>query len=141
MHGKVWVLDTETKGTGAQMVPLESTLKQPQPKEHFLPATARRHKPAPEPVERAPRRFRVTEVVSRRPAGDALDARATLGVLAGQRSSVDVNVSVWEPGEDRWRLLTLAEKQLLWARRPTSTAAGWGSGASAAAQCSSHRAS
>ena len=61
MHGKVWVLDTETKGTGAQMVPLESTLKRPQPKEHFLPATARRHKPAPEPVERAPRRFRVTD--------------------------------------------------------------------------------
>ena len=30
---------------------------------------------------------------------------------------VDVNVSVWEPGEDRWRLLTLAEKQLLWQRR------------------------
>ena len=123
MHGKVWVLDTETKGTGAQMVPLESTLKQPQPKEHFLPATARRHKPAPEPVERAPRRFRVTDVVSRRILGDDLDARATLGLLAGQRSSVDVNVSVWEPGEDRWRLLTLAEKQLLWERR-TSTAAG-----------------
>ena len=124
MHGKVWVLDTETKGTGAQMVPLESTLKQPQPKEHFLPATARRHKPAPEPVERAPRRFRVTDVVSRRVLGDDLDARATLGLLAGQRSSVDVNVSVWEPGEDRWRLLTLAEKQLLWERRRTSTAAG-----------------
>ena len=91
--------------------------KQPQPKEHFLPATARRHKPAPEPVERAPRRFRVTDVVSRRTLGDDLDARATLDVLAGQRSSVDVNVSVWEPGEDRWRLLTLAEKQLLWDRR------------------------
>jgi hypothetical protein len=117
MHGKVWVLDTETKGTGAQMVPLESTLKRPQPKEHFLPATARRHKPTPEPVERAPRRFRVTDVVSRRILGDDLDARATLGVLAGQRSSVDLNVSVWEPGEDRWRLLTLAEKQLLWDRR------------------------
>jgi hypothetical protein len=24
---KVWVLDTETKGTGAQMVPLEKVLK------------------------------------------------------------------------------------------------------------------
>jgi len=124
MHGKVWVLDTETKGTGAQMVPLESTLKRPQPKEHFLPATVHRHKPVPEPVERAPRRFRVTDVVSRGTLGDDLDARATLGVLAGQRSSVDVNVSVWEPGEDRWRLLTLAEKQLLWERRPRSTAAG-----------------
>jgi hypothetical protein len=121
MKGKVWVLDTETKGTGAQMVPLESTLKQPQAKEHFLPATAKRHKPAPAPVERAPRRFRVTEVVSRQILGDELDARATLTLLGGQRSSVDVNVSVWEPEEERWRLLTLAEKQLLWERRAVGT--------------------
>jgi hypothetical protein len=109
------------------MVPLESTLKQPQPKEHFLPASARRHKPAPEPVERAPRRFRVTDVSSRQVLGDELDARATLALLSEQRSSVDINVWVWEPEEDRWRLLTLAEKQLLWERRgrgPTSTAAG-----------------
>jgi hypothetical protein len=124
MKGKVWVLDTETKGTGAQMVPLESTLSRPQPKEHFLPAGARRHKPAPGPVERAPRRFRVTDVSTRQVLGDDLGARATLALLAGQRSSVDVNVSVWEPGEERWRLLTLAEKQLLWERRRTSTAAG-----------------
>ena len=117
MHGKVWVLDTETKGTGAQMVPLESTLKTPQPKEHFLPATARRHKPAPEPVERAPRRFRVTDVVSRRTLGDDLDARATLGAVgraAQQRRRQRLGLGA---GEDRWRLLTLAEKQLLWERR------------------------
>jgi hypothetical protein len=29
--GKVWVLDTETKGTGASMVPLEKALKRPEP--------------------------------------------------------------------------------------------------------------
>jgi hypothetical protein len=29
--GKVWVLDTDTKGTGAEMVPLEKTLKRPEP--------------------------------------------------------------------------------------------------------------
>jgi hypothetical protein len=121
MKGKVWVLDTETKGTGAQMVPLESTLSRPQPKEHFLPASARRHKPAPQPVERAPRRFRVTDVSTRQTLGDDLDARATLALLAGRRSSVDVNVSVWEPDEDRWRLLTLSEKQLLWERRSSGS--------------------
>jgi hypothetical protein len=121
MKGKVWVLDTETKGTGAQMVPLESVTTQPRPKEHFLPATARRHKTAPQPVERAPRRFRVTDVASRRVLGDELDARATLALLAGQRSSVDVNVSVWEPDEARWRLLTLSEKQLLWERRSSGS--------------------
>jgi hypothetical protein len=31
--GKTWVLDTETKGTGANMVPLEKVLKQPEPAE------------------------------------------------------------------------------------------------------------
>jgi hypothetical protein len=30
--GKVWVLDTETKGTGANVVPLEKTLAEPAPK-------------------------------------------------------------------------------------------------------------
>lgn len=29
--GKVWVLDTETKGTGANMVPLEKAVKPPEP--------------------------------------------------------------------------------------------------------------
>jgi hypothetical protein len=29
--GKTWVLDTETKGTGANMVPLEKVLKRPEP--------------------------------------------------------------------------------------------------------------
>jgi hypothetical protein len=28
--GKVWVLDTETKGTGAHVVPLEKVLRQPE---------------------------------------------------------------------------------------------------------------
>jgi hypothetical protein len=92
-------------------------LEQPRPKEHFLAPGARRHKREPEPVERPPRRFRVTDISTRQVLGDDLGARATLALLAGQRSSVDVNVSVWEPEEERWRLLTLAEKQLLWERR------------------------
>jgi hypothetical protein len=29
--GKVWVLDTDTKGTGARMVPLESVQEKPEP--------------------------------------------------------------------------------------------------------------
>src|SRR5688572_14211568 len=29
--GKVWVLDTETKGTGANVVPLERVLQRPEP--------------------------------------------------------------------------------------------------------------
>jgi hypothetical protein len=41
--GKVWVLDTETKGTGANMVPLEKTLAKPAPKPI---------RPAPKPERR-----------------------------------------------------------------------------------------
>jgi hypothetical protein len=51
--GKTWVLDTETKGTGANMVPLEKVLKKPDAGEE--PA---RRRPAPksEPAASAPRR-------------------------------------------------------------------------------------
>jgi hypothetical protein len=118
MKGKVWVLDTETKGTGAQMVPLESVQKQPQPKEHLLPATTHRKKRAPaEPAPRQPRRFKVVDISSRRVLAEDVDLRHTLDLLGTQRSSVDVNIHVWEPEHERWRLLTLGERQLLWERR------------------------
>ena len=40
--GKVWVLDTETKGTGAAMVPLEKAQKQPEPRKARPTGEARR---------------------------------------------------------------------------------------------------
>ena len=55
--------------------------------------------------------------MSRRVLADGVGARATLDVLGDVRSIVDVNVSVREPGSDRWRLLTLAEQRALWERR------------------------
>jgi hypothetical protein len=48
--GKVWVLDTETKGTGANVVPLEKTLAEPAPK------PVRRPRPAGAPPSSEPRR-------------------------------------------------------------------------------------
>jgi hypothetical protein len=41
---KTWVLDTDTKGTGARMVPLEDVLEQPERKPR---TAARARKPAP----------------------------------------------------------------------------------------------
>jgi hypothetical protein len=116
--GRTWVLDTETKGTGAQMVPLDKVVKQPDPssKPLFVPRK-RRPKPPPEPAPRAPRRFKVVDISTRAVLAEEVDARATLDLLGGIRSSVDVNVSVWEPSTEAWRLLTLREKQLLWDRR------------------------
>jgi hypothetical protein len=43
---KTWVLDTETKGTGARMVPLEEVLEKPEPK---APSTPPARKPATPP--------------------------------------------------------------------------------------------
>ena len=113
---RTWILDTETKGTGAQMVPLDKVVKQPDPTPLFVPRK-RRLRPAPEPAPRAPRRFKVVDLTSRAVLAEDADARTTVELLGGIRSSVDVNVSVWEPSTEAWRLLTLREKQLLWERR------------------------
>ena len=115
---RTWILDTETKGTGAQMVPLDKVVKQPDRKPLFVPRK-RQPKPAAAPAPRPPRRFKVVDLSSRAVLSDDADARATLDVLGGIRSSVDVNVSVWEPSTEAWRLLTLREKQMLWDRRTT----------------------
>ena len=117
--GRVWVLDTDTKGTGAEMVPLDKVQQKPAATSEpfFVPPkpTPREPKPA-EP--RAPRRFKVVDVTTRAVLADGSGARETLEALRGVRSIVDVNVSVWEPVTERWRLLTLAEQRVLWDRRP-----------------------
>jgi hypothetical protein len=115
---KVWVLDTETKGTGAQVVPLEQVQRRGQraPEPVFVPP--KRRPPAPKPPEpRVRRRFRVVDVLSREVLADDADARATLDALDAVEHVVDVEVFVWEPRSERWRLLTLGEQQALWKRR------------------------
>ncbi len=117
--GKVWVLDTETKGTGATMVPLERVLRRPTA-EPPLATVQFDRPPRPRPGGAAPhagRRFRVVDVRSRRVLGDDLDARATLGLLENVAHVVDVHVHVWQPESERWRLLTHGEQQTLWRLR------------------------
>jgi hypothetical protein len=121
---KVWVLDTETKGTGANMVPLERVLRKRTGESvpgFDLPPL---RPPAPDSSEpRAPREFKVIDIVSRRVLGEGLDARGTVDVLEDVRSIVDVTVYVWEPQAKRWRMLTFGETQALWAcRAPTNQA-------------------
>jgi hypothetical protein len=126
--GKVWVLDTETKGTGAQMVPLEKTLKQPASE-----PVRRRARPVPKPAPRKrepepapPRRFRVIDALSRELLADDAGLAQTIQVLGDVRQQVDVSVYVWEPNADDWRLLTRRELGLLWDRRPQAATAGTG---------------
>jgi hypothetical protein len=117
--GRIWVLDTETKGTGAEMVPLDKVEQKPAPDaEHFF--VPPKLKPRePKPVEpRAPRAFKIVDVATRAVLAEDVGAREAIEALGEVRSIVDVNVSVWEPATERWRLLTLDEQRTLWDRRP-----------------------
>jgi hypothetical protein len=115
--GRVWVLDTETKGTGAQMVPLDKVHKKPAPSAEPFWVPPERSEREPKPVERTPLSFRIVDVVSQSVLADQADAREAVGVLSDVRSVVDVNVFVWQPKAEKWRLLTLDEKRALWEAR------------------------
>jgi hypothetical protein len=100
-----WVLDTETKGTGAEMVPLERL----EERKRLTGARERvrviaRDDPGPqtEPAAEleeppAPRRFKVVSVLSRQVLADDVGLAEALAALRGVGSIVDANVYVWEP--------------------------------------------
>ena len=95
---KVWVLDTETKGTGANMVPLDRILHKGSNSVpgFVLPELKPPESKPPEP--RAPRQFKVVDVVTREVLAEGAEARATVKVLEGVRSIVDVTIWMWLPG-------------------------------------------
>src|SRR5262245_1432748 len=115
-----WVLDTETKGTGAEMVPLErlqerKRLAGTRERVRVVGPKADPTEGSPEPeAERAPRRFRVVDVRSRETlAGDG-EISDVPAALRGSGSVVDVNGFVWEPEEEDWRPLMMSERRRLW---------------------------
>jgi hypothetical protein len=112
--GKVWILHTETKGTGANMVPLESVTKRPSEAEPLSVPRKPKPREQPPPEPRAPRRFRVMDVMTRQLLVDDAGARETLDALQDVRSVVDVVVYVWQEEEERWRMLTLPEQRAMW---------------------------
>lgn len=121
--GKTWVLDTETKGTGAEVVPLEKVQRRHAPVP--LRTAPRRPKPAPAARNAPPQRppsFKVVDVMTREVLAEGADARATVELLEGVRSVVDVVVHARDPNpeSDAWRKLSLAEQKRLWAFRRTS---------------------
>jgi hypothetical protein len=116
--GKVWILDTETKGTGANMVPLDRVLRKPGSGAVAGFVFPELRPPAAPPDEpKAPRRFKVVDVLTREVLAQDADARSTIEVLGRVRSLVDVTVWVWQPERDRWRMLTLDEARALWEYR------------------------
>ena len=111
-----WVLDTETKGTGAQMVPLD--------KAHAAagtraPIVVREQPPAPpkEAAPAGPRRYKVVDVMTRQVLAEDVDLRTAVDALRGARSVVDVNVYVWQESDDAWFQLSQGDRRRLWALR------------------------
>jgi hypothetical protein len=118
-----WVLDTETKGTGAQMVPLEKVLERRAGKPARRPVPPRAAQPAPAPEPAQPRRFRVVDAVTRKVLAEDADTRATVDLLGRTRSIVDVAIYVWNEPSEKWLLLTFAEAKMLWNLRGRGAAA------------------
>jgi hypothetical protein len=105
MAAKTWVLDTETKGTGANMVPLETVLEKPEPapaprraapaaEPPRHPPRPRARRPAPKPVERSSTplpaghvRKRATGEIGKVQAVDARAGTATVRWLKGGSTS------------------------------------------------------
>ena len=108
------MLDTETKGTGANVVPLDRVQRKP-PAEPERVRVPRKHRPKPRPAAPPePRRFKVVDLMTRDVLAEDADLRATVEELGRVRSFVDVNVYVWQPEAERWRLVGYSEKQSLW---------------------------
>jgi hypothetical protein len=115
MAKKIWVLDTETKGTGANVVPLESTLRTPAaPAAPFYVPPKRAPRPPQPPEPRRPRAFKLVDVTSGEVLAEDVDTRAAIGVLEGLGSVVDVRIYIWDDTTERWILLTLGEHKSLW---------------------------
>lgn len=120
---KTWVLDTDTKGTGAEMVPLESALARkrgaPQGERISVVRPKREDEQAPETPARPrlPARFKVVDVLSRNILAEDAGTRTTVDVLEGVRSIVDVRVYLRDPESGDWRPLTIRETRLLWGFR------------------------
>ena len=114
---KRWVLDTETKGTGAHVVPLDEVVRPPEPKGALYVPPKPRPAEAPPRQAKTPLTFKVLELTTKAVLGEGLDTRATVELLRGVQSVVDVRLYVWQPHLEEWRMLTLSETNALWAFR------------------------
>jgi len=118
---KTWILDTETKGTGAHVAPLKPERRRAE-QDLAIVTLERPPRPVQAPAPPAPRMFKVVDVMGARTLGESLDTRETLQLLAGMRSAIDARIYVWVASAERWRLLSFAERRALWEMRDRATA-------------------
>jgi hypothetical protein len=126
---KVWVLDTETKGTGAEMVPLDKVLERRRraPKRRERASRPRRHAASDTRDEddgleadrpRGPRRYRVVSALTGQVVVDGVGLGEAVELVQRGRSVADVRVYVWATDAGEWRALSLDEQRLLRAATP-----------------------
>jgi hypothetical protein len=120
---KTWVLDTETKGTGAHIAPLKhdrGAESEALSLVHFHPAASPAGAEETSPQTRSPL-FKVVDVFSAGVLAENVDAAAAVRALSGRRTATDARVYVRGDEDGRWRLLNLGDTRALWAlaRRTT----------------------
>jgi hypothetical protein len=119
---KTWILDTETKGTGAHVVPLEKALQKPSSREDLALVTLQAPpRPAEPAVPLAPLSFKIVDVRSSQVLAEGIGAGAAVELLEDVGSVVDIRIYAWARRAKRWRLLTLDEQKALWAFRGRRT--------------------
>jgi hypothetical protein len=111
---KRWVLDTDTKGTGAEMVPIDKAHGSDSGPRGTI--VVRDPRPAPEraPAARKPPRFKVVDVMTRQVLAEDVATRQAVEVLAGMRSVVDVNIYRWDDAKEAWEQLSQGDRRKLW---------------------------
>jgi hypothetical protein len=122
--GTTWVLDTETKGTGANMVPLERVTKRSSAPAHQFVLPERRSPDEKPPKPRALHQFRVVDVMTRQELLEAGSARDAVETLRSVRSIVDVNLYVWDEERERWLMLPFEEQRTLFDLARTNAESG-----------------
>ncbi|HWX95556.1 MAG TPA: hypothetical protein VNZ01_01800 [Solirubrobacteraceae bacterium] len=112
---KTWRLETETKGTGAHVVPLEQAPERAAAEQELATVTLQRPpRVIDEPEPLGPLTFKVLDIRSSQVLAEGTDTRATVELLQDVGSVVDVRIYVWMQRAGRWRLLTLDEQRALW---------------------------
>jgi hypothetical protein len=112
---KTWVLDAETKGTGAHIAPLPDGARGATKQAELALVQLTRPPRPPRPSEPpAKTTFRVVDVLSGEVLGDDIDAREAVETLARMRSALDARVYLRHGPRARWRLLSLGDTRRLW---------------------------
>jgi hypothetical protein len=113
---RAWVLDHETKGTGAHMVPLDKVADADREGGQSVVVVQPRKRRPKQPEPRAPRRFKVVDVMTRQTLAEDVGIRDAVQLLEGIRSSVDVTLYA-RADDGRWQQLTHPERQAIWQLR------------------------